>query len=167
MGNIEFIANQSPRIITNLTKDSQPLWGQLSAHQMVEHLSLRLAFSSKKIIGKPFMTPERMAYYKAKFFNKDAPIPKNFTAKGLIIEKPNRTRFRSLDDAIAVYQESILDFVTFFQKDISGLSFHPFFGYLSYDEWVYYHNKHIKHHFIQFGLIEVEGTKRKRRLLSY
>lgn len=163
MDNYNFIFH-SLKALDNLTEDAQPQWGKMSPQLMIEHLSLRFAYSAKKIVAAPFMSSERMAFYKAKFFNRDMPIQKNFTAKGLIPPKQvSALRFASLAEAIQIYKKSAKEFDDFFKSNPIALTYHPFFGYLSKEEWIYYHAEHIRHHFIQFGLIEEKSNAKKKQ----
>ncbi len=155
MDRYNFVVIQSPKVVIDLEPSQKPLWGNMTAQQMVEHLSLRFAYASKKIKGAPFMTSERMAFYKAKFFNGHLPIRKNFTAKGLIpVEQGANYRYKDLKEAISIYKKSVEEFAHYFKINPIALTYHPFFGYLSFDEWLFYHELHIKHHFYQFGLID-------------
>ncbi len=163
MDKYNFVIVQSPQVVINLEPDQKPLWGQMTPQQMVEHLSLRFAYASKKIIAAPFMTSERMAFYKAKFFNGHLPIRKNFTAKGLIPDdQVANYRYKDLKEAISVYIKSVEDFEHYFKINPIALTYHPFFGYLSFDEWIFYHDSHIRHHFYQFGLIDEKDNPTKQ-----
>ena len=162
MNDIGFIVEESPLILKALHEDAPSAWGDITAQQMVEHLSLEIAYASKKIVPKSIVSTERMAFWKAKFFNNNIEIPKNFTAKGIL--EPGQVlpaRFEGLPEAKWLYKISVDEFVQYFKKDITRVTFHPFFGYLSYDEWVYYLSRHIRHHFAQFGLLDVHGNKNK------
>ncbi len=159
MESYNFVVIQSPQILSGLKEDAIPSWGKMLPQQMVEHLSLRFKYASKKVIAKPFMPQERMAFYKAKFFSGSMQIKKEFTAKGLIPpDQVSGLRFNSLEEAIAKYKSSLQEFDNFFKINPLALTFHPFFGYLSYDEWFFYHNLHIRHHFLQFQLIDEAGN---------
>ncbi len=168
MEDYNFVVFQSPKLLAHLKEDTKPSWGRMSAQQMVEHLSLRFAYASKKVIPRPFMSSERMAFYKAKFFNRDIKIKKNFTAKGLIPdEQVSELRFKNLKEAIAVYKKSLREFDEFFRINPIALTYNPFFGYLSKEEWIYYHARHIKHHFLQFGLIDENGSSVSHRIQGF
>ncbi len=155
MGKFEFIVNESPKYLKLLKEDTPSSWGDITAQQMVEHLSLEIAYASKKIVPKNLISPERMAFWKAKFFNNNMAIPKNFTAKGLLpAGQVLPARFSDLNEAICIYTITVNEFAQYFKKDLTQVTFHPFFGYLSYDEWLYYLDRHIKHHFSQFSLFD-------------
>lgn len=165
MGDYKFVVIQSPKYLVNLKSDAQPIWGDMTPQQMVEHLSLRFAFASKKVIAPSFMSNERMAFYKAKFFNGHIPIRKNFTAKGLIpSDQVSDYKYQNLQEAISVYIQSVEDFSHYFKINPIALTYHPFFGYLSHDEWMFYHAHHIKHHFRQFGLIDENNNPITKQL---
>jgi len=168
MDKFNFVINQSPKVVINLRANQKPLWGKMTPQQMVEHLSLRFAYASKKVKGTPFMTSERMAFYKAKFFNGHLPIRKNFTAKGLIPDDQGaKYKFKDLNEAIAVYIQSVQEFEHYFKINPIALTYHPFFGYLSYDEWIFYHDSHIRHHFYQFGLIDENDQPINQQISSF
>jgi len=163
MDSYNFVVKQSPKIVIELEPNQKPKWGTMTPQQMVEHLSLRFAYASKKVKGVPFMTSERMAFYKAKFFNDQKPIRKNFTAKGLIpADQGVKNRYKDLKEAVFVYKKSLEEFDKYFKINPIALTYHPFFGYLSFEEWIFYYDLHIKHHFYQFGLIDEDNNPIKQ-----
>lgn len=163
MDRFEFIVKKSPQYLILLKESTPSLWGDITAQQMVEHLSLEIAYASKKIIPTNLIPTKRMAFWKAKFFNNDISIPKNFTAKGALpVGEVLPPRFSSLKEAIWVYNISVNEFALYFKKELTKVTFHPFFGYLSYDEWLYYLDKHIQHHFSQFGLFDKTQTTKSK-----
>ena len=62
-------------------------------------------------------------------------------------------RFDSLADAIKKLKEEVIKFDEFREQNPEFLAVHPYSGPMNPAEWLLFHRKHFKHHFIQFDLI--------------
>ena len=49
--------------------------------------------------------------------------------------------------------QELLDFFKYFELNPDAKPENPVAGILTFKEWVIFHNKHITHHFRQFGLL--------------
>ncbi|HTJ12383.1 MAG TPA: hypothetical protein VL547_10180 [Dinghuibacter sp.] len=126
--------------IESFTPDRQPLWGKMTAPQMLRHcrlweeLALGRTVYPRAFIGRIF---GRMA--KARFISDDRPLPRNSpTLPGLIV--------RSDVDVVAEKAA----WITMLCEPHPAI-IHPFFGPLTAEEVAVMSYKHADHHLRQFG----------------
>jgi oxepin-CoA hydrolase/3-oxo-5,6-dehydrosuberyl-CoA semialdehyde dehydrogenase len=133
-----------------LSQTAAPLWGKMSAQEMLEHLvaSLRLSqgrFQAERIV------PERQAMVmKRRIIESPNPMPKNFDNP--IVQKRAPLEFDSVKSAKESFQAELILFYDFFENHLNQNPIHPLFGGLNFWEWEKFHFKHFTHHFTQFGL---------------
>lgn len=130
-----------------------PLWGSMNAQQMVEHLNLVVNISNGRLPQTPTADPEKLAHRRARFFEKDVPMPRNFQ-QPFIAAKPQPLRYENMQVAIQKLQHSLALFHAYFAQNQTAS--HPLFGAMTYDEWLQFHFRHFRHHITQFGLIPEE-----------
>lgn len=152
-----FLAYTLMDAIQKLTEQSRPLWGQMTAQQMVEHLIWAFELST----GKSEITnnlPADLLEKRKKFLyiNQSTPheVPNPELERGL---PPNR--FASLEEAKNKLREELSAFLNFFPGSAGIVYEHPIFGKLSSEEWERAHYKHAYHHLLQFGLIHAPDRK--------
>ena len=80
-------------------------------------------------------------------------MPKNFVAKFLPID-PSPYSCTSLDQAVSQLLATFDSYHTYWNGIEEETLNHPVFGRLNKEKWDRVHNKHIQHHFLQFGLIK-------------
>jgi len=134
-----------------LTSSSPALWGRMDAQQMVEHLILLYDISNTKI-ETPILTPEKHLHKSRVFLRSEELMPKNFIAKFLPID-PTPYSYPSLKEAINQLFSSLDSFHSYWKDKEEETLNHPVFGKLNKGLWDRVHNKHIHHHFLQFGLV--------------
>ena len=134
-----------------LTFSSSALWGRMDAQQMVEHLILLFDISNKKQ-ETPILTPEKYLHKSQAFLRSEELMPKNFVAKFLPID-PIPYTFSSLEESKNKIFSSLDSFHSYWKGIKEETLNHPVFGKLNKELWDRVHNKHIHHHFLQFGLI--------------
>lgn len=135
-----------------LNAKSPALWGRMDAQQMVEHLIVLFEISNKNQ-ETPILTPEKYLHKSQAFLMSDELMPKNFVAKFLPIN-PSPYLYSSLTEANNKLLSVLDSFHNYWLgKDDETLN-HPVFGSLNKEQWDRVHNKHIHHHFLQFGLIK-------------
>lgn len=138
-------------VLENLTEDAKPEWGKMSAQQMIEHLCLTFRLSNGKEKTEFFGEEEKLPVLK-RMLMRDSALPKNFSSPANSKE-PLPCVYSGLPDAIDALREEMEDFYEC-HTDNPGIKFtHPTFGDLDKEEWEHFHNKHITHHFSQFGLM--------------
>lgn len=136
--------------LNKLTADTKPLWGKMTAQQMVEHLSdiLDISIGVKDLdleipVDKVGKAQEILASDKA--------IPKNFKAS--FVPDVIVLRNEELPLAIDEFVDKWFAFEEFYEEHPGHKQMHPYYGELNYDQWLRLHSKHFSHHFEQFGLL--------------
>ncbi len=144
--NLENVLN----LLNQLKADSKPQWGTMSAQQMIEHLSdlFYIALGEKSVT---LVTPEEKLPKLHAFIESEDPMPRNFKAPFVTDNSP--LRHEELELAIDEFVELYLRFEDEFEENPSKITVHPIFGPLNYTQWCRLNQKHLTHHFLQFGLI--------------
>jgi hypothetical protein len=120
----------------------------MSAQRMIEHLSDSLRIASGKD-QFPLEVPEEKLEKMKAFLLSDKPMARN-------IEVPfaaNNTPLRHEEIELAI-DEFLLEWIDFEEHfaDESQTEVHPYYGPLNFDEWCMLNQKHLTHHFEQFGI---------------
>jgi oxepin-CoA hydrolase / 3-oxo-5,6-dehydrosuberyl-CoA semialdehyde dehydrogenase len=137
-----------------LTNDRQPLWGKMTAQQMVEHLLWAFEGSTGRVEIECRVPEERRQATKGFLFD-NRPTPQEFMNPLLRAGLPEM-RFSSLDDAIFALQAEVTRYLDHARSEPGAMHTHPFFGPITVEEWSRTHFKHAVHHLLQFALIEIE-----------
>ena len=135
--------------LESLKPDTAPLWGQMSAQEMVEHLAVVLDLA----IGKssfPMMVSEDKISRAQDFISSEHPMPKNFKVNFAI--KNENLKYQSIQGAIIGFSEAWKSFTDYYDDNPNQKNLHPNFGSLDYSQWMRLHSKHLTHHFEQFGI---------------
>src|SRR5215210_1038981 len=131
--------------LERLTPEATPLWGRLSAHQMLAHLAdwMRMAKGDMRTTGRkhPFRHPplKQLAIYWL-------PFPKGVpTSPELIARVPADW---------SVECDAIRDYVQSFESPTRGAVWpeHPVFGRMTPQAWCVFAYRHMDHHLRQFGI---------------
>jgi oxepin-CoA hydrolase/3-oxo-5,6-dehydrosuberyl-CoA semialdehyde dehydrogenase len=97
-----------------------------------------------------FTEERKIPVLKRIFFGKK-PLPKEFMNPAIgrdLLE----LEFKDLKSAIIELENVLKRYDQFFKNNPPIKTVHPIFGYLSKEEWDTFHQKHVNHHFSQFGL---------------
>lgn len=152
----QFIDHQLDGLLQKLTPDLAPLWGSLTPHHMVEHLT----WVVEGAMGRwevPVMTPaEKLPKLRLFLRNRFAMVhhfkhPAMPPDGGL---PPLRTP--SLAAAIEEFWQRWAEFEQYSQANPDILTNHVTFGPLNHEEWRLMHFKHTVHHLCQFGVTTPE-----------
>lgn len=154
---MKFIATDLETLLPYFDKlqaDTRPLWGNMSAQRMVEHLTdtLRIATGETPY---PLEIPEDKIERMVAFLDTDKPM-----AQGLKVSfapEDAKLRHEEIDLAIDEYVDVWLDLETLYTVNPGLKNPHPYYGPLDFDQWKRLHSKHLTHHFMQFGLLPQEG----------
>lgn len=145
-----FFLQEAPSLVKNLTSDTQPLWGSMTANEMLVHVRLGLLASLKLKSGK-LSIPAEVVPKAKQFLMSDKPLPKG-------VPQPF---FYKIDDHLDTFEnniEKLISALQYFNAQTMEVedfqSFHPSFGEMDRTETRQLHYKHIRHHFTQFGLIK-------------
>ena len=146
-------------LLSNLSADTKPVWGIMTAQHMVEHLTMAVQSSTGKIVFDRFITPEDRLAISKRFLNSTRPLPKLFVneviseviGEGLIPLINN-----DLSSAIRELKKEVVYFDEYFTLNPEAKPINATFGPLNHEEWITFHNKHFSHHLTQFGLIKAD-----------
>lgn len=143
-----------PGALEPLRADQTPKWGGMAPQQMVEHL-LWAFEASTGIIEVPCPTPEERRAQVRPFLSNNRAMPISFE-NPLLKDGLPALRFPTLSIATAALIEAARTFLRLEESEPEVKRTHPLFGPLNAEGWSRLHFKHVVHHFLQFGLIEVE-----------
>jgi hypothetical protein len=149
-----FLLDVLPEALAPLTADRPSLWGQMSAQQMVEHLVWTLEVSNGTVVSPCPIPEDKRPRYRT-FLLDNRPTPHGFESPVLREGLPP-LRFASIDDAKKELVAQMRTFLAMAPESRQIERTHPLFGQLDFDGWSRNHFKHVAHHLLQFGLIEVE-----------
>ena len=146
-----FLEQEVRRHLVELTVNHQPLWGIMTPQHMVEHLIVTYKMSIGRIkipiVSKEEDRPRLKAY-----LMKDSPM-RRAVPSPTGNDNLQPLRFPSLQEAKDKLLQETASFLQFAEEQPDFMANHPYGGPMTAEEWLQFHRKHIKHHFIQFGLI--------------
>lgn len=145
-----FLANELIKHLKGISPDTKPLFGKMNFHQMIEHLS----FSFQQAIGlhpQPAANNEEITAKMYQFLISDKPFRDN-TPNQYMSDTPTPTLTENIENAIENLKKDIENFFTFYENNNVKTITNPFFGNLSFQDWVQLLHKHTKHHLRQFGI---------------
>ena len=137
--------------LLNLKEDTKPVFGQMNAQQMIEHLSAITQIANGNWNVDVFVSEEKSARRKP-FLDSENELQMGFRASYLS-DGPVPLKFNSLAEAIDDLDYQVQQFVMIFNKEEGRTVVHPFFGELDFDYWKKFQVKHFTHHFKQFDLL--------------
>ena len=137
--------------LSKLNKDSKPVFGQMNAQQMIEHLSEITQIANGNWNIDVFVTDEKSARRKP-FLDSENELQMGFRA-AYLSDGSAELKFNSIKEAIDDLHDQIQQFVMVFKKEKDRIVVHPFFGELNFEYWEKFQVKHFTHHFKQFDLL--------------
>ena len=146
--------SQKMDLLGELRKDRKPVWGKMTAQHMIEHLIATFQISIGELKVECFNPPEKLPVL-LKILLSSRPLPKDFV-NPVIGPDLKPLKFANLNDAVSVLQSYINKYYIFFENNPDVKTTNPTFGDLNKEQWDAFHEKHITHHFTQFGLIKKE-----------
>jgi hydroxymethylglutaryl-CoA reductase len=152
MDKLNFVENEFPKLLENLTPEQRGAWGNMNAIQMVEHMAESVSYATGKNPQKLHTPAEHVSKYK-EFAMSDKEFKEN-TKNALMSETPPAVKRASLQEAIDDYKEQLQAFKDYFLKNPGASLTNSFFGDLNYEEWIHLFHKHATHHAKQFGLLK-------------
>jgi len=136
--------------LDKLSETAKPEWGQMTAQRMVEHLTDTINMANGKN-PQELAIPEEKIERMQHFLETDKPMARNievpFAGKNVVL------RNDELPTAIDELVDEWLLFEDIFESNPGHNAVHPFYGALNYRQWMLLNDKHLNHHFEQFGLI--------------
>ncbi|WP_026952830.1 DUF1569 domain-containing protein [Algoriphagus mannitolivorans] len=134
-----------------LKEDSHAIFGKMTAQHMIEHLTLTIKISYGRIKIPHFEPSERQLKEKQYLLYTDLEFPVGVKAPGLPDELLP-LRYANLNEAKEELIKSIEAFNELFEANPDLFFIHPRLGLLNQKEWRTFHEKHLTHHFKQFGI---------------
>lgn len=138
----------------NLKDDSKPKWGKMSLQHAIEHLSDSLLISNGKNPLKMPEIPTQTFDHLRKFLLGKNQFPQGFISPLIGDDLPD-LRNENLENAKNELVKEIENYMIFWSENPNAKFYNPTFGILNFKEWELFHNKHFRHHFNQFGLIDI------------
>lgn len=150
MAFIELDITEIIKKLDKLSETSKPVWGEMSAQRMVEHLTdtIMIASGKKKF---PLEIPEDKIEKMLGFLDSDKPMARNIDVP--FAKKNEALRNEEIELAIDEFLLEWLDFEEHYSENENRTELHPYYGNLNYDQWCRLHAKHLTHHFEQFGIL--------------
>jgi oxepin-CoA hydrolase/3-oxo-5,6-dehydrosuberyl-CoA semialdehyde dehydrogenase len=142
--------------IADLTEQTPPLWGNMTAQHMLEHLIWAFQCSTGTIV-LACHTPENLLERAKRFLYDTRQTPHSFKNPELG-ENASSLLFSSFADTNTALRKELTHFLEHFRSQPGAVHVHPIFGPLGAEEWQRSHFKHCYHHLLQFGLIDQLGT---------
>lgn len=145
----EQVKTEIHRRLSTIRADSKPLWGKMSANQMICHLSDAFRGVTGEIKIAPTGTLfQRVMVKRMMMYLPPVPV-KNYPTSPEINQEIGGTKPTEFN-ADAAELKRLIEWFVDNKNDCSNWS-HPFFGRLSRWEWSRWAYIHINHHLRQFG----------------
>jgi hypothetical protein len=137
-------------ILDRLESTTKPLWGNMSAQRMVEHLtdSIRIATGENP---QDVLVAEEKLPRMIEFLFSDKPMAKNIEVP--FAKADEELRNEDLELAIDELVDVFLNFEELYENNPNLKHPHPYYGPLNFEQWQRLNAKHLTHHFQQFGLL--------------
>ena len=157
----QFIYEEVPALLDQLTEDSRPLWGIMGPQHMIEHISgiTYLGLGKREI---PLATAEENLERSHAWLMSDKPFRPFTKAVGIPQDQPLPLRFASFAEAREKFKSTLKAFQARAQADPGKRITHPIFGPLNAAEWEHFQDKHLRHHMMQFGLIPLSDYVKEK-----
>lgn len=152
MNKLFFLQNEFPKLVSTLNGEEKGKWGVLNALQMIEHMADSVNMATGKNNQKLHTPPEHVQAYK-NFAMSDKEFKPN-TKNALMSDTAIPSKTNSVKEAIKEYNESVANFISYFENRKDATLTNPFFGELNFEEWIHLLYKHAVHHSKQFGLLD-------------
>ena len=147
-----FLYEKVPLLMRDLHQETPALWGKMNSQQMVEHLAFVVSHSNGRFRAVSNTEPEKLAYRKMRYFEKDFAMPRHFRVDA-VPEEPMPLQFQDIEQAKMFFFLQMQRFDDYYAEHRGITTPHFTMGELNFDEWVQAHARHFRHHFKQFGLL--------------
>ena len=136
--------------LDKLSENTKPEWGQMTPQRMVEHLTDTIKIANGNNPQKLEIQEDKIERMQS-FLETDKPMARNVVVP--FAGKNSKLRNDELSTAIDEFVDEWLLFEEVFESQSEHTAIHPFYGALDYRQWLLLNDKHLNHHFEQFGLI--------------
>jgi hypothetical protein len=135
--------------LEKLSADQKPLWGNMSAQRMVEHIADTLKIASGKVKFDQVVPEDKIEKMQA-FLETDKPMLRNIEVN--FASPKAELRHEEIELAVDEVVMEWVDFEEYFESNPGIKTHHPYYGMLNYEQWKKLNDKHLSHHFEQFGI---------------
>lgn len=152
---MEFIFEKDKlsQLLNRLNPETPAHWGTMTAQHMVEHLLWAFRIMDGRSPVPQMIPDEKVPRIHERLRNPDWEMPMDFKAVFMPAEGLEPLQFENLDSAKAAFLHEVDGFEVFFEKNPDARPVHPYFGPCDKPLWTAIQNKHVFHHFKQFGLV--------------
>ena len=146
-----FLKEDFPLMLAQLRPDAERQWGLMTPQHMVEHLIVVFKMSIGRI-NLPVVSPEEEHDRIRAYLIKDRPMRRSVPSPNGSneLQKLRSPDIESAKEKVLAEAEHFLNFV---EEKPGFLANHPYGSPMTAEQWLLFHKKHIKHHFIQFAVI--------------
>ncbi len=148
-----FLTETAPQLVNSLNGDEKPIFGVMTAPQMIEHLCQAYELTKDQQMEVEIVTPQEDLEAYKQFLLSDKQI--RFGAKKpYLYDHGTKLDLNNLAEIKKDFENRSTDFIKYVEANPEKTSVHPRFGKLKGDLLLLFHYKHITHHLKQFSLIE-------------
>ncbi|MGF1533334.1 MAG: hypothetical protein ACFCUI_06510 [Bernardetiaceae bacterium] len=150
---LDFLETDVPALLSQLTAETRPCWGLMTAQHVLEHLGgvLKLSASYREV--PLLLSPEQSQSIRLMALS--GKFPPNFQNPAFP-STPPPLRFASFEDAQSRFLDALQEALQYLKSKPERCTQHPLAGPFSAQDWIDFHAGHIQHHFRQFGLIPLD-----------
>ncbi|NCD70639.1 DUF1569 domain-containing protein [Mucilaginibacter agri] len=130
--------------IQQLNENSMPLWGKMSAYQMLRHCSLWHEMALRQRTYKQAFIGRLFGKVALKSMLKDEPLKQNMPTVPSFIVKG--------EGDISSEKQKLISLIDDHAQCTNSGFIHPFFGKMSLEQGIAIASKHLDHHLKQFGV---------------
>ena len=141
------------KLLAQLQPDSIARFGIMSAQHMIEHLALAVRYGNGREPQELQYRQEKADKIKFYVINTDNEIQAGFKSPTLPLDDLLPLKHLDLGSAIENLRLELKLFDEYFKANPESRPVNPTMGVLTHEEWIIFQNKHITHHFKQFGLL--------------
>ena len=157
MNSIQFLKEEFPLRLQQLSEDSKAVWGVMSPQHTVEHLSGVILISDGRFPVEAMYEPEKLERNYTFIIKGKNRLRRN-TKAPVLPPEPLPLRFASLTEAKDKLLATLDKFFAYYEANPEAKHMHPAFGMLNFEDWAYFHAIHCQYHLAQFGLYEGGAT---------
>ena len=149
---VDFNRAEIAKRLNALTESTKAEWGYMTPQHLVEHFEYfnRIGLGDVKV---DMITPEDKLEKYQEFLWNHRPMERGYEHPAFKKGEPEDLRFESLDAAKESFWKSYDEVEAFYKTKPEGTLMNPVFGMLDRYQFKLLNDKHMHHHFTQFGLI--------------
>lgn len=149
----DFNSREVEKLLSGLSKNTRPLWGIMTPQHAVEHLTVSVKASVGKTKPLVLVSEPEAIRNKQALIATDGLWPKGLRNALLPSGKLVPLKYGTLEEAENKLVLAVKEFEQYYGEHPDATHPNPFLGRMDYGEWLQFHFKHFRHHFIQFGLL--------------